>query len=178
MADRKVVVAFVATLTFAFILFGPFPSGVESLVFGDVWEKPQPSIESVEVTRSGCHDDVPGMSMSSSDGTWISTVNDTSPHTEISAEIRLVSPDRADVTMYRLDVETHKMSAPEYNCSGAVRYEVQYDAPSPDDTTGLRVERYLNGELKGCGGSASGPDIGCDRLHEDVPTHWSNESDG
>ncbi|MFW5984388.1 MAG: hypothetical protein ACOCRA_04270 [Halobacteria archaeon] len=171
------LVAFIS----GYVFFGAVLPTVASLVFGDDWEEPEPSIESVEVTRAGCHDDVRGKGMSSSDGTWIGTVNGTSPHTVVSAEIRHVSPDRADVTTYRLDVETHNTSvpAPDYDCDadeGAVRYEISYDAPSPDGATGHRIERYLNGELKGCGGSTSDPDIGCVPLHEEAETHWSNVS--
>jgi len=158
-------------------------AGVAVLVVAgeDDWDAPEPEIESVEVTSAGCHDDVRGMSMSSTNGTWISTVNGTSPHTVVSAEIRLVSPERAEITTYRIDSETHNTSAPapDHDCSadeGAIVYEIEYDAPYDGTGTGLRVERYLDGELKGCGGSTSGPDLGCARLHEDVPTHWSNET--
>lgn len=148
---------------------------------GGDWKPPEPEIESIEVVRSGCHDDVRKVASSSTDGTWTGTVNGTSPHTVVSAEIRHVSPERADVTTYRLDVETHNTSAPapEHDCSageGAIVYEVEYDAPSDENAEGRRVERYRDGELKGCGGSMSGPDIGCARLHEDVTTHWSNAS--
>jgi hypothetical protein len=166
------------------VALGAFAVGaalVAGVPLSDGWEPPEPEIESVEVVSAGCHEDVRGMSMTSTDGTWMGTVNGTSPHTEISAEIRLTSPDRADVTTYRIDAETHNTSAPAsgYDCDadeGAVRYRLRYDAPSPDETTGRRVTRYLNGELWGCGGSTSGPDLGCARIHQDVPTQWSNGS--
>ncbi|MDZ7688801.1 MAG: hypothetical protein U5J64_08805 [Halobacteriales archaeon] len=121
------------------------------------------------------------MASSSTDGTWTGTVNGTSPRAVVSAEIRLVSPERADVTTYRVNAETHNTSAPapEHDCSaddGVVVYEIEYDAPGDENADGRRIERYLDGELKGCGGSTSGPDIGCVRLHEEVTTHWSNRS--
>lgn len=145
----------------------------------DGWEPPEPEIESVEVIRSGCHDNVRAMGASSTDGTWIRTVNGTSPHTELSAEIRLSSSDRAEETAYRVHAETHNTSepTPEYDCDadeGAVVYEIEYDAPSDETADALRVERYLNDRLIGCGGV--GVHTGCERLHRDVPTHWSNES--
>lgn len=93
--EVAVATAFIAVFSM-FLFFGPVASGFESVVFGDGWEEPEPSVESVEVAGSGCHEDVRGMSMSSTDGTWIGTVNGTFPHTQISAEIRLVSPGRAD----------------------------------------------------------------------------------
>ena len=68
---------------------------VTGVPIGDDWEPPEPSVESVDIVRSGCHDNVRGMGVSSTNGTWIGTVNGTSPHTEVSAEIRLVSPERA-----------------------------------------------------------------------------------
>jgi hypothetical protein len=179
---RKVAVAaaFVAAFS-ALALFGLRAPGITPFVFGDGWEEPEPSVDSIEVLDAGCHDDIRGMSMTSSDGTWIGTVNATSPHTEVSAQIRLVSPDRADVTAYRVDVEAHNTSAPapRYNCTadeGAVRYRLEYSAPYPDGATGLRVTRYVNGELWGCGGSTSGPELGCARMHADVPAHWSNRT--
>ena len=179
--NKKVAAATVLVAAFLFVFFGPAFSGIGPSVFGDGWEEPEPTIETVKVDGSGCHDDIRGMSMTSSDGTWMGTVNATSPHTELSAQIRLVSPDRADVTAYRVDVETHNTSAPApgYNCTadeGAVRYRLEYNAPYPDGTTGLRVTRYVDGELWGCGGSTSGPDLGCARMHADVPTHWSNRT--
>lgn len=148
---------------------------------GGDWDPPEPEIESVDVVESGCHEDIRARSASSPTDGWVGTVNETSPHTEVSAEIRLTSPDRADVITYRVDVETHNTSvpAPEYDCSeqeGAILYEVEYDAPYDETAEGLRVERYRDGELKGCGGSTSGPELGCPRLYEDATTHWSNES--
>jgi hypothetical protein len=185
MAYRKKVTAAAALVAVfsALVLFGPVGADVQSLVFGE-WEEPEPSIESVEIVRAGCHDDVRGVAFSSSDGAWIGTVNGTSPHTELSAEIRLTSPDRADITTYRIEAETHNTTAPAsgYGCdadAGAVRYRVEYDAPSPDGTKGSRVARYLDAEIVGCGGSTSGPEIGCARLMRDeAATYWSNTSGG
>jgi len=149
---------------------------------GGDWEPPEPEIESVDVVESGCHDDVRKTASTSTGGAWTGTVNGTSPHTELSAEIRLTSSESADVVTYRVDIETHNTSvpAPEYDRSadeGAVVYKVEYETPYDDTAEGLRVERYRDGELKGCGGTTSDPELGCARLYEDVTTHWSNGSD-
>lgn len=174
MLSRKTVL--IAAIFFASFVFVALVVGED-----DDWEPPEPEIESVELIRSGCHDDVRAIGASSTDGMWIRTINGTSPHTDVSAQIRLVSAERADVTAYRVDVETHNTSAPapDHDCDGdggAIVYRVEYDAPSDEAADGLRVERFLNGELVGCGGSTSDPELGCARLHEDVPTSWSNES--
>ena len=133
-----------------------------------------PKIESVEVLDAGCHDDVRPWGMSSSDGTWVSTINNTSKHTEVSAQIRRTSPPDATVAAYRVDLETHNKTVESSECPGRIVYRVEYDTPYPDAADAMRTERYVDGEFHTCGSSSSGPDTGCVALHEDRPTHYSN----
>lgn len=135
---------------------------------------PAPEIESVEVLDAGCHDDVRPWGMSSSDGIWVSTINNTSKHTEVSAQIRRTSPSGATVAAYRVNLATHNTTAESGECPGRIVYRVEYDAPYPDAADAMRTERYVDGEFHTCGGSTSGPETGCVALHEDRPTHYSN----
>lgn len=89
---------------------------------------PDPEIESVEVLDAGCHDDVRPWGMSSSDGIWVSTINNTSKHTEVSAQIRRTSPPDATVAAYRVQLETHNTTAESGECPGRIVYRVEYDA--------------------------------------------------
>jgi hypothetical protein len=135
---------------------------------------PDPQIESVEILSAGCHDDVRPQSASSTDGWWIETVNNTSKHTEVSAQIRRVSPPGAMVTDYRVHAETHNTTIESGECPGRIVYRIEYDAPHLDAAEAMRMEGYLNGELQSCGSSSSGPDAGCTALYEHRPTHYSN----
>ncbi|WP_336326416.1 hypothetical protein [Halovenus sp. HT40] len=135
---------------------------------------PDPEIESVEIVEAGCHDDVRPRSGGSTDGWWVGTINNTSTHTEVSAQIRRVSPPGATVADYRVHAETHNTTIESGECPGRIVYRVEYDAPHLDAAEVMRMEEYLNGELKSCGSSSSGPDAGCATLHESRPTHYSN----
>lgn len=135
---------------------------------------PEPEIESVDVLDAGCHDDVRSRALSSSDGTWISTVNNTSTHTEVSAQIRRTSPPGATVATYRVYLETHNTTVESGECPGRIVYRVEYNAPNPDAAAAMRTERYVDSEFHACGGSTSGPEIGCGTLHEERPTDYSN----
>jgi len=135
---------------------------------------PDPEIESVEVLDAGCHDDVRSRAMSSSDGIWVSTINNTSKDTEVSAQIRRTSPPDATVAAYRVDLETHNTTIESDECPGKIVYRVEYDAPYPDAADAMRTERYVDGEFHTCGSSSSGPEAGCVSLYEERPTHYSN----
>lgn len=135
---------------------------------------PAPEIESVEVLNAGCHDDVRRWGMSSSDGIWVSTINNTSKHTEVSAQIRRTSSPDATVAAYRVDLETHNTTVESDECPGRIVYRVEYDAPYPDAADAMWTERYVDGEFHTCGSSSSGPETGCFALYEDRPTHYSN----
>ncbi len=158
--------ALVAGVAIGALLVGGLPISEES--------PPDPEIESVEVLDAGCYDDVRPRAMSSSDGTWVSTINNTSKHTEVSAQIRRTSPPDATVATYRVDLETHNATAESGECPGQIVYRVEYDAPYPDAADAMRTERYVDGEFHTCGGSSSGPETGCAALHEERPIHYSN----
>lgn len=153
-------------VAFGALLAGGVPALEES--------PPDPEIESVEVIDAGCHEDVRPWAMSSSDGVWVSTVNNTSTHTEVSAQIRRTSPPDATVAAYRVHLETHNSTIEPGECPGRIVYRVEYDAPYPDAADAMRTERYVDGEFHTCGGSSGGPETGCVALYEDRPTHYSN----
>lgn len=156
----------VAGVAIGALLVGGLPAFEES--------PPDPEIESVEVLDAGCHDDVQPWGMSSSDGVSVSTINNTSKHTEVSAQIRRTSPPDATVAAYRVDLETHNTTVEDGECPGRIVYRVEYDTPYPDAADAMRTERYVDGEFHTCGSSTSGPETGCVALHEDRPTHYSN----
>ena len=158
--------ALAAGVAIGALVVGGFPASGES--------PPDPEIESVEVLDAGCHDEVRPWGMSSSDGIWVSTINNTSKHTEVSAQIRRSSPPDATVAAYRVNLETHNTTVESDECPGRIVYRVEYDAPYPDAADAMRTERYVDGEFHTCGSSSSGPETGCLALHEDRPTHYSN----
>ena len=148
------------------LLVGGLPNSEES--------PPDPEIESVEVLDAGCYNEVRSWAMSSSDGIWVSTINNTSKNTEVSAQIRRTSPPDASVAAYRLNLETHNTTVESDECPGRIVYRVEYDAPYPDAAGAMRIERYVNDKFHTCGSSTSGPEPGCVALYEDRPTHYSN----
>ena len=157
----------VALVGLSFLGVGPFQ--------GD-WSEPTPEITSLEITDRGCYDEVRGFAMSSTGGVYAGVINDTSPETELSAEIRRTSPERADVTTYHLDMWTHEPETANEPCPGAIAYRVEYDAPYDETASGLRQLQSIDGELRSCGGSTSGPDLGCVEPMDDTDTHWTNRS--
>lgn len=88
--------------------------------------------------------------------------------------MRPASADDATVATYRVDVATHNTSVEDDECPGRIIYRVEYDTPYPDAADALRTERYVDGDLRGCGSSTSGPETGCGVFYEDQPTHYSN----
>lgn len=108
--------------------------------------------------------------------TYAGVINDTSPETELSVEVRRTSPERADVTTYRLDIRTHELQSLDDSCPGAIVYRVEYDVPYDPMTSGLRHMRFVDGDLRGCGESSFGPDLGCVELMDETETHWTNRS--
>jgi hypothetical protein len=158
--------ALVTGVVIGAVLAGGLPASEDS--------PPAPEIESVEILDAGCHDDVRARAMSSSDGIWIGTINDTSKHTDVSAQIRRTSPPDASVAAYRVHLQTHNTTAGSGECPGKIIYRVEYDAPYLDAADARRTERYVNGKFHACGGSTSGPETGCDALRENRPAHYSN----
>ncbi|MEA1932708.1 MAG: hypothetical protein U9O06_14330 [Euryarchaeota archaeon] len=148
------------------LLVGGLPTSEES--------PPDPEIESVEILDAGCHNEVRSWAMSSSDGVWVSTINNTAKQTAVSAQIRRTSPPDATVATYRLSLETHNTTVESDECPGRIVYRVEYDAPYPDAADAMRTERYVDGEFHACGSSTSGPEPGCAALYEDRPTQYSN----
>ncbi|MFP8953519.1 hypothetical protein ACLI4Z_11170 [Natrialbaceae archaeon A-arb3/5] len=166
--DMKVFVAGALLIGFA---IGAVAAGGLSILD----ETPaDPEIESVEILEAGCYDDVSPYSMSSSSGVWVGVINETSTQTDVSAQIRRPSADEATVATYRVDVTTHNTSVEDDECSGRIIYRVEYDAPYPDAADAMRTERYVDGDLRGCGSSTSGPETGCTVFYDDRPAHYSN----
>ncbi|OVE84480.1 hypothetical protein [Natronolimnobius baerhuensis] len=166
--DMKVFVGGALLIGFA---IGAVAAGGLSILDGT---PPDPEIESVEIVDSGCYEDVTPYSKSSSSGVWVGVINETSTQTEVSAQIRRPSPDDATVATYRVDLETHNTSVEDDECLGRIIYRVEYDTPYPDAADAMRTERYVDGDLRGCGSSSSGPETGCGVFYEDQPTHYSN----
>ncbi|MCU4741923.1 hypothetical protein OB955_20760 [Halobacteria archaeon AArc-m2/3/4] len=169
---QLVAVALALTVTGIYVLgIGPFD---------DSWEEPTPEITALEITDRGCEEDVRAFAHSSSGGTGSVNAGTLArpPETELSAEIRRTSPERAEITTYRLDIHTHEPDTTTTECPGRIAYRVEYDAPYDNTGTGLRVAVFVDGALRSCGSSTSGPDTGCIQLREDTDVHWTNSSDG
>lgn len=143
-------------------------------------EMPTPEITSFEVVDRGCQEDVRRGSTSrhgAGSATYAGVIDDISPEAALSAEVRRTSPERADVTTYSLHIRTHEPETTTDSCPGSVAYRVTYDAPYPDGSSGLRSMRFVDGELESCGGSSSGPDLGCVELMDETETHWAGGSE-
>ncbi|GAA0661688.1 hypothetical protein GCM10009020_02410 [Natronoarchaeum mannanilyticum] len=140
-----------------------------------------PAIGSFEITDRGCQDEVREFASSNSagdgDGVDAGTIDTDSPETELSAEMRRTSPESAAVVTYRIDLRTHEPAGANESCAGRIAYRVEYDAPVSEAAVGHRVALTVDGRTKSCGGSTSGPDLGCHRLMTETTTHYTNASD-
>ena len=140
-----------------------------------------PEIQSFEITDRGCQDEVRDFASSNSagdgDGVDAGTIDTASPETELSAEIRRTSPESAEIITYRVDLRTHDPVDANESCPGRIAYRIEYDAPSGAGATGHRVALGVDGRIKSCGGSTSGPELGCHRLMSETTTRYTNESD-
>jgi len=148
---------------------------------GDPDPDREPAIESFEITDRGCQDEVREFASSNSagDGGGVDagTIDTPSPETELSAQIRRTSPGSAEVVTYRIDLRTHEPADANESCAGRIAYRIEYDAPSGAGAAGQRVSLAVDGRTTSCGGSTSGPDLGCHRLMSETTTHYTNASD-
>lgn len=142
---------------------------------------PEPEITTIEVTDRGCDADLreSGSTGGGGNGPYYTTgtIPVDSQAVNLSAQIQRTSPEDADVRTYRVDVRTHApANTTTTSCQPEIAYRVEYTAPS--GSVGIRHAVFVDGHVEGCGGSTSGPDVGCDRLMaQDVPTDWSNASE-
>lgn len=170
----------VAGLVIFFVLpVSPLSTGGES-------ESAQLSVSSFERLETGCADDIVNYASSRHGNgsytrvSFIETGNETA---NLSARTERTSPAGADLTTFRVDVESSGQPRENTSCTIGVQYRIElaYDrAPSGgllsgDD--GTRVLWLENGEYSGCSSTTSGSlDSECHRFTKESQSDrtWAN----
>jgi len=155
---------------------------------GDDSEAPRLSVSSLERLDAGCADDVANFASSKSGGlgytkvSFIETGNETA---NLSARTERTSPVGADLSTFRVYVDSTGEAPRNSSCTMGVQYRIELDhdpAPSGGILSGEEGTRVLwleNGDYIGCSSTTTGSlDAECGRflLEEDTDLTWANSS--
>jgi hypothetical protein len=175
----------------AVVLVGLFLLPASPLsVTGNNAETPELTVSSLERIDSGCADDVATFASSQSGGgeyTKVSFIETGSKSANLTARTERTSPVGADLTTFRVYVDSAGTTEQNTSCSMGVQYrlELDYDRAqsggilSGDD--GTRVLWLENGRYTGCSSTTSGSlDAECGRFLDGDTTEriWANSTTG
>lgn len=170
-----------ATATLTLLLAG----SVNSLPgFSDHTGPTELAVTGFDRLDDGCLDDVSGYARSSVSGgvrTQNTIIRVAAADADLSVRTERVTPERADVSVFLVHVESHHEGPIESDCaeSAAVRYRLE---PTPrggspegllSDSHGIVIRYYENGEPSGCDGGVTSPYSGCVAPEEPRRT-WAN----
>lgn len=136
----------------------------------------------------GCLAEVTGYGRSSVSGgvrTRNTVIRTADADANLSVRTERVTPERADVSVFLVHVESHHEGPVESDCaeSTAVRYRLELTprGGSPEgllaDSHGIVIRYYENGEPSGCDGGVTSPYSGCVAPEEPRRT-WTNATGG
>ncbi|UPV74251.1 hypothetical protein M0R89_17145 [Halorussus limi] len=176
---RKLKDALLLAFVVGLLLTGGEPKAVNALPgFSDHTGPTEMNVSELERLDSGCREAVSGYARSSvSGGTYsqVTFVETGDPDADLSAWVERTSPPGADLSTFRVHVESsgNATGRNESNrsCEAGVQYrlEVTTAGGSPEgvlpDAHGIRILWLENGEYAGCSGSYTGPlRSGCSQL--------------
>ncbi len=149
-------------------------------------ESPKLSVSSFEHLETGCKDDIATYASSGHGNgsyTRVSFIETGTETANLSARTERTSPVRADLTTFRVSVESTGQPRSNASCTMGVQYrlELTHDRGSSDEflsgDDGTRVLWLENGEYSGCSSTTSGSlDAECHRFTKDSQPNrtWAN----
>ncbi|WP_335998598.1 hypothetical protein [Halorientalis halophila] len=142
------------------------------------------SVTGFERLESGCADDIAtygGGSISGGELTKTSFVETGGPNASLSASVERTSPHGADLSSFRVHVDSHGAEESNASCEYGVQYRITVTtsggAPAGifSDAHGTRVLWLENGEYTGCSSSVTSPiDDECHRFADPPERTWAN----
>lgn len=155
---------------------------------GDDSEAPRLSVTSLERLDTGCADDVATFASSKSGGggyTKVSFIETGNKTANLSAKTERTSPAGADLSTFRVYVDSTREVRQNSSCTMGVQYRIELDhdpAPSGGILSGEEGTRVLwleNGAYTGCSSTTTGSlDAECGRFVREGDTEitWANSS--
>ncbi|MFC7080193.1 hypothetical protein [Halorussus caseinilyticus] len=185
--------ALLAVLVVSLAVTALEPGAVNALPgFSDHTGPSEMRVTSLERLDAGCRDSVANYARGSVSGgtyTRVTFIETDDPDADLSAWVERTSPPGADLSTFRVYVESHASEASEVasattdDCETGVQYRIEATTSggSPagvlPDAHGVRVRWFENGEEAGCSGSyTSSLRGGCGQFREDERPDrtWAN----
>jgi hypothetical protein len=176
-----------ALLVIVLFLVGVAHPSVNDLPgFSDHTGPTEASVTNLERIQSGCAEEVATRSSgTTSGGTYeqVGFVRTERTDAALSSWVERTSPRGADLSTFRVHVDSHADGPANGSCETGVLYriEVTTSGGSPEgifaDAHGTRVLWLENGEVDGCSASVTSPlDAECDRFYADSRADrvWAN----
>lgn len=179
--------ALLLALLVGLLLTAAEPGAVNALPgFSDRTGPTELSVASFERLDSGCEDEMSthvGGSTGGGSYSQVSFVETGDPDADLAAWTERTSPPGADLSTFRVHVESRADGATDAPCRAGVRYriEVATGGANPEgllpDAHGTRILWLQNGEYAGCSASYTGPlRADCSRFSDDDRPNrtWAN----
>jgi len=153
--------------------------------FSDHTGPSEASVTSLERVESGCAETVAtrgSTSISGGNYEQVGFVETARTDADLSARVERTSPEGADLSTFRVHVDSHAAGPANDTCETGVLYRITVETSggSPagflPDAHGTRVLWLENGAVDGCSSSITSPlDAECDRFMTDsVDRTWAN----
>lgn len=167
------------------VLFQPSPALIPGI--SDHTGPTEMRVESLERLDAGCQDRVSTYaksSVSGGDHTRVSFVPTERTDASLGVWTERTSPTGADLSTFRVHIETQSTGEPNESCQTGILYEVTVSTSGGQpagivpDAYGSRILWLENGRYAGCSGGATSPlDIECDRFRDRIERTWANATD-
>ncbi|GAA0198254.1 hypothetical protein ACFFQF_15030 [Haladaptatus pallidirubidus] len=164
-SDPKRVLLLVAVV--GIVIVGSSPNGVNALpLFSNHTGPTEVTVTDFERLDSDCADEMrryAGSSMGGGKITKTTTIRTNSADADISVWAERTSPKGADMSTFRVHVDSESKGSSDDVCQTAVRYTVvlEFSGGSPEgtlpDAHGLRILWLENGKYAGCSSSVTSP---------------------
>ena len=157
--------------------------------FSDHTGPTEASVTSLERVEAGCAEQVAtrgSTSLSGGDYEKVTFIETARTDADLSARVERTSPLGADLSTFRVQVDSHTEGPANGSCETGVLYriEIETSGGSPEgllpDAHGTRVLWIQNGAVDGCSSSTTSPlDAECNRfVSGPVDRTWANATSG
>jgi hypothetical protein len=180
----------IALLIIAVVVVGASDVSVNTLPgFSDHTGPSEMEITEFERVDSGCADDLSSFrgTRSGPGGTYTkhTFIRTEDADADLSAWVERTSPPGADLSTFRVHVDSHHEGPANETCDTGVLYRITINGSggSPEgflpDAHGTRILWLENGRFAGCSGSVTSPlESGCQRFVDQPERTWANATDG
>lgn len=183
--SRRRVVALALLAVALVVIVQPSPALVPGL--SDHTGPTEMHVQSVERLDAGCEERVATYGQTSLEGgnlTKVSFVPTERADADLGVWTERTSPEGADLSTFRVNVETHSAGPANESCQTGILYELSVSTSGGQpaglvpDAHGHRVLWLENGAFAGCSVSVTSPlETECNRFQAPVDRTWTNATD-